>query len=102
MSRISLYANNEIKFNLLAVVPDKLEKAIELEKDLEERKNYLQSILTGGDLNMTDEKFKEYNKMSKEDILMYVTLAFLTIIFTYFNYELRKQIKGDYKQTRNK
>ena len=68
MSRISLYANNEIKFNLLAVIPDKLEKAIELEKDLEERKNYLQSVLTGGDLNMTDERFKEYNKMSKEDM----------------------------------
>lgn len=40
--------------------------------------------------------------MSKEDILMYVTLTFLTIIFTYFNYKLHKQIKGDYKQTRNK
>lgn len=69
MSRISLYANNEIKFNLLAVVPDKLEKAVELEKDLEERKNYLQSILNGGDLNMTDDRFKEYNKMSKEDMM---------------------------------
>ncbi len=40
--------------------------------------------------------------MSKEDILMYATLAFLTVIFTYFNYQLHKQIKGEYKQTRNK
>ena len=66
MSRISLYANNEIKFNLLAVVPDRLEKAEELEKDLLERKNYVESLLKGGDVNMTNEKFKEYNTMTKE------------------------------------
>ena len=68
MSRISLYANNEIKFNLLAVVPDRLEKAEELEKDLLERKNYVESLLKGGDVNMTNEKFKEYNTMTKEDL----------------------------------
>ena len=66
MSRISLYANNEIKFNLLAVVSDRLEKAEELERDLLERKNYVASLLKGGDVNMTNEKFKEYNTMSKE------------------------------------
>ena len=34
INRINLYAQNEIKFNLLALVPDRLEKAKKLDADL--------------------------------------------------------------------
>ena len=40
--------------------------------------------------------------MSANDIVFYIFLAFLTIIFTYFNIELRKHITGNYKKTDNK
>lgn len=66
-NRIALYANSEIKFNLLAVVPNKLDKALEIEKDLNERKNYISTLISGGDVNM-DEKYAEYNNMSKENL----------------------------------
>jgi ubiquitin carboxyl-terminal hydrolase L5 len=66
MNRIATYANNEIKFNLLAIVPNKLEKALELEKDLKERKMYLESLIKGGDVDVVNEKYAEYNGMDKE------------------------------------
>jgi ubiquitin carboxyl-terminal hydrolase L5 len=66
MNRIATYDNNEIKFNLLAIVPNKLEKALELEKDLKERKMYLESLIKGGDVDVVNEKYAEYNGMDKE------------------------------------
>lgn len=66
MNRIALYANNEIKFNLLAVVPNKMERAVELERDLKERKEYLEGLIQGGDIDVNNEKFREYNEMDKE------------------------------------
>jgi hypothetical protein len=58
MNRISLYANNEIKFNLLALVPDRLAKYQEQEKELLMRQDYLNHLLnkdtikTEGDVNV--------------------------------------------------
>ena len=43
-NRISLYANNEIKFNLLAVVPDKGLRAQEALKELLARKRYINRL----------------------------------------------------------
>lgn len=42
--RISLYATNEIKFNLLAMIPEKRKKAEEREKDLSARLNYVRHL----------------------------------------------------------
>ena len=65
--RIKLYSNNEIKFNLLAVVPNGLEKAKELEKEFIEKRDYIQNLINGGDVKM-DEKFSDYNKLNKDGL----------------------------------
>ena len=67
INRINLYSSNEIKFNLLAIVPNRLDKAKELEKEFEEKKNYIESLINGGDVKM-DEKFSDYNKLNKEEL----------------------------------
>jgi ubiquitin carboxyl-terminal hydrolase L5 len=67
INRINLYSSNEIKFNLLAIVPNRLEKAKELEKEFVEKRNYIQNLINGGDVKM-DEKFSDYNKLNKEDL----------------------------------
>jgi ubiquitin carboxyl-terminal hydrolase L5 len=67
INRVSLYATNEIKFNLLAVVPDRRIKAIETEQELTERKNYIISIFNNGD-SMIDKTFPEYNELPKEEL----------------------------------
>ncbi len=45
LDRINLYANNEIKFNLLALVPDKRMKLNEQKEENNKRKAYIQRIL---------------------------------------------------------
>jgi ubiquitin carboxyl-terminal hydrolase L5 len=45
MNRINLYSNNEIKFNLLAIVPDKKLKFETILQDLENRKIYINHLL---------------------------------------------------------
>jgi ubiquitin carboxyl-terminal hydrolase L5 len=68
-NRISLYASNEIKFNLLAMVPDRLEKAKNLDKDLNNRKNYVEGLINGSiKPDNNNKEFEEYNKMSKEQL----------------------------------
>lgn len=52
INRINLYSNNEIKFNLLALVPDRRFKMKELEKELIARKSYINGILSGNDINV--------------------------------------------------
>ena len=68
IDRINLYANNEIKFNLLAVIPNRLDNILNLKKELEEKKNYIENVIKGGDLDMNNQKFLEYNSMSKENL----------------------------------
>ena len=67
IDRINLYSSNEIKFNLLAIVPNRLEKAKELENEFIEKRNYIQNLINGGDVKM-EEKFSDYNKLSKEEL----------------------------------
>lgn len=45
INRINLYANNEIKFNLLALVPNRMANLAEHEKDLQKRVDYLNGLL---------------------------------------------------------
>ena len=66
IDRINLYASNEIKFNLLAVVPDRRLRAIEKEKEIIARIQYINSLLQGSD--EVAEKFSEYDSLSKDDL----------------------------------
>ncbi len=68
-NRISLYSQSEIKFNLLALVPDKLEKAKKVEEDLNKRKKYVEGLINGTQKPSSDDKdMEEYNKMNKEQL----------------------------------
>jgi ubiquitin carboxyl-terminal hydrolase L5 len=51
LSRINLYANNEIKFNLLAMIPDKKSKIESTLEDLENRKDYLLNLVKSTEEN---------------------------------------------------
>ena len=65
-NRINLYSQSEIKFNLLALVPDRLEKAKKNEENLLKRKNYIEGLINGSVKPSSDDKeLEEYNKMDK-------------------------------------
>ena len=67
--RINLYSQSEIKFNLLALVPDRLEKAKKLDADLQKRKNYIEGLINRSvKPNNDDKDMEEYNKMDKKDL----------------------------------
>ena len=68
LNRINLYAKSEIKFNLLALVPDRLEKAKKLDADLQKRKNYIKSLIDKTGNLSTEKDLEEYNNMSKEQL----------------------------------
>jgi ubiquitin carboxyl-terminal hydrolase L5 len=68
-NRISLYAKSEIKFNLLALVPDRLEKAKKLDEDFNKRKKYIEGLINGNIKPSNDNKdMEEYNKMDKKQL----------------------------------
>ena len=68
-NRISLYAKSEIKFNLLALIPDRLEKAKKLDEDFNKRKKYIEGLIKGNIKPSNDNKdMEEYNKMDKKQL----------------------------------
>ena len=68
-NRISLYAKSEIKINLLALVPDRLEKAKKLDEDFNKRKKYIEGLINGSIKPSNDNKdMEEYNKMDKKQL----------------------------------
>ena len=68
INRINLFSNNEIKFNLLAVVPNKLDKA-KKEKDLlYYQKSYIDALLKGENIVKDEKNLEEFNHMSKEQL----------------------------------
>ena len=68
INRINLYAQNEIKFNLLALVPDRLEKAKKLDADLKKRRDYIQNLIEKKGEVSNEKDLEEYNKMTKEQL----------------------------------
>ena len=68
LNRINLYAQSEIKFNLLALVPDRLEKAKKVEADLQKRKNYIKTLIDNPENKSEDKDLIEYNNMTKEQL----------------------------------
>ena len=67
-NRINLYSNNEIKFNLLAIVPNKLDKA-KKEKDLLcYQKSYIDALIKGENIVKDDKNLEEFNHMNKEQL----------------------------------
>jgi ubiquitin carboxyl-terminal hydrolase L5 len=73
INRINLYASNEIKFNLLAVVPDRRFKAQEKEKEIHARVSYINSLLQGSGTSHLTEKFLEYDSVSKDELMAYLS-----------------------------
>ena len=57
LDRINLYANNEIKFNLLAVVPDKKLKYLKKKEELVKKKLFLSELLGKDEKKEDDVKY---------------------------------------------
>ena len=69
INRINLYCQNEIKFNLLKVIPSIIDKAKSLENDLIKRKIYIENLLgIGAHEGDFGDIEKEYSKLSKEQL----------------------------------
>lgn len=68
ISRCNLYSTNEIKYQLLSVVPDRLERAKEMQNDLIMRKQYITALISGNEVN-DNKVFSDYKKLSKEDLV---------------------------------
>jgi ubiquitin carboxyl-terminal hydrolase L5 len=72
LERINLYANNEIKFNLLALVPDRRARLIGEEKELVDRIEYVNRILIGENMDVDidmENNFNEYDAISKDELV---------------------------------
>ena len=68
-NRLKLFAKSEIKFNLLALVPDRLEKAKKLDEDFNKRKQYIEGLINGSIKPSNDKKdMGEYNMMDKQQL----------------------------------
>ena len=68
-SRINLYSQSEIKFSLLALVPDRLEKAKKNEENSIKRKNYIEGLINGSEKPYNNDKeLEEYYKMDKSSL----------------------------------
>lgn len=67
-NRINLYSQSEIKFNLLALVPDRLEKSKKLDEELNKRKNYIEGLIKGNKPSNDNKEMEEYNKMNKNQL----------------------------------
>lgn len=66
MERINLYANNEIKFNLLAVIPDKKMNLIEQKENKIKRKNYICMLLNK----------EEKSQFNMEGVIIFILIQF--------------------------
>ena len=68
-NRLKLFVKSEIKFNLLALVPDRLEKAKKLDEDFNKRKQYIEGLINGSIKPSNDNKdMGEYNMMDKQQL----------------------------------
>lgn len=110
ISRINLYSANEIKFNLLSVVPDRRFKSMEQINELEKRKPYIQNLLAGSNVRRIfnskpeDNPYPEYNSLTQEELQMVLSefdsqLANLKMLIEDENekfekYKVRKEVNN--------
>ena len=66
--KINLFSNNEIKFNLMALIPDKLEILKGNKEKLLKQKNFIEEKLKGNEEISKEKIFEELNGMNKEQL----------------------------------
>ena len=66
--KINLFSNNEIKFNLMALTPDKLELLKTNKESLLTQKNFIEEKLKGNEEISKEKIFEELNGMNKEQL----------------------------------
>ena len=66
--KINLYSNNEIKFNLMALTPDKLEILKANKESLLVQKNFIEEKIKGNEEISKEKIFEELNGMNKEQL----------------------------------
>lgn len=77
--RINLYANNEIKFNLLAVVPNVLDISKKEKDILCSQKSYIEALLRDENIVKVDKNLEEFNHMNKDQLKEKLELIILKI-----------------------
>ena len=65
---INLFINNDIKFNLFIIVPDKIDKFIKDKDALLYKKNYIEQRLKENSIIKNEKELEEYNKLNKEQL----------------------------------
>ena len=68
IQRINLYSNNEIQFNLMALIPDRLSQLKKSKDLLISQKNYIEKIIEGNNVIKSEKELEEFNKMNKEQL----------------------------------
>ena len=66
--KINLFSNNEIKFNLMALTPDKLEILKANKESLLVQKNFIEEKIKGNEEISKEKIFEELNGMNKEQL----------------------------------
>ena len=66
--KINLFSNNEIKFNLMALTPDKLEILKANKESLLVQKNFIEEKIKGNNEISKEKIFEELNGMNKEQL----------------------------------
>ena len=66
--KINLFSNNEIKFNLMALTPDKLELLKTNKEKLLKQKNFIEEKIKGNNEISKEKIFEELNGMNKEQL----------------------------------
>ena len=66
--RINLFINNDIKFNLFIIVPDKIDIFTKDKDALLYKKNYIEQRLKENSIIKNEKELEEYNKLNKEQL----------------------------------
>ena len=66
--KINLYSNNELKFNIMVLIPDKLEQLTNKKELLTSQKNYIDDIIKGNNDITNEKQFEGLKEMNKDEL----------------------------------
>ena len=101
--KINFCANNDIKFNLLALMPDKVEQLNNNKESLLSQKNFIEEKIKGNNNKINNKKiFEELNGMNKEQLEEKLKKIELEIDECNKGINIEKMKKNKYKEENEK